>query len=120
MITDFYGLSIKTMAPECMFAHKLCAITDRRVLQNRDLFDAHFMFKRGFDIDEEIIKLRTGKSVNEYIAQLIDYIIDQVKDTHILQGLGELLDEKQKSWVKNHLVEDLLFELKIRASHTMP
>ncbi|MBI2600333.1 nucleotidyl transferase AbiEii/AbiGii toxin family protein [Candidatus Daviesbacteria bacterium] len=34
---DFYGITIPTLSPECMFAHKLCAITDRKKLQNRDL-----------------------------------------------------------------------------------
>jgi len=32
----------------------------------------------------------------------------------ILAGMGELLDEKTKNWVKLHLKEDLLFFLKLR------
>lgn len=92
---DFYGLTIPTMAPEYMLAHKLCAITDRKELQNRDLFDAHFMFTRQFDINEEIIKIRTNKTLQEYFVYLIDFI---EKNVH----------------VKTTLKRDLLFDLKSR------
>ena len=56
-----------------MFAHKLCAITDRQKLQNRDLYDAHFMFSQNFEINEEIIKLRTkklSKNTSQYLLNL--------------------------------------------------
>lgn len=110
---DFYGITVSTMSPDCMFAHKLCAITDRKRLQNRDLYDAHFMFTKQFDINEEIIKIRTGKTLKEYFGFLIKFI-EKVNPNSILQGLGELLDEKQKDRVKATLLRDLLFDLKSR------
>jgi predicted nucleotidyltransferase component of viral defense system len=67
---DFYGLTIPTLAPDKMLAHKLCAITDRKTLQNRDLYDAHFMLTKGFSIDDEIIFLRTGQTTKEYLEKL--------------------------------------------------
>lgn len=109
---DFYGITIPTMSPDCMFAHKLCAITDRKKLQNRDLYDAHFMFTKQFDINEEIIKMRTGKTTKEYFAYLIDFIEKKVDPSAILEGLGELLGEEQKDHVKATLVRDLLFDLR--------
>lgn len=111
---DFYGLTIPTMAPDSMFAHKLCAITDRKKLQNRDLFDAHFMFTKQFDINEEIIKIRTGKTRSEYFAYLIDFIEKEVSPSTILEGLGELINEEQKDHIKATLIRDLLFDLKSR------
>ncbi len=111
---DFYGLTIPTMAPDSMFAHKLCAITDRKKLQNRDLFDAHFMFTKQFDINQEIIKIRTGKTLKEYFADLIDFIEKNVYPNTILDGLGELISEEQKDHVKATLKRDLLFDLKSR------
>lgn len=111
---DFYGITIPTMSPECMFAHKLCAISDRKKLQNRDLYDAHFMFTKQFDIDEEIIKIRTGRTLKEYFTYLIDFIEKRVKPNMILEGLGELISEKQKDYVKATLIGDLLFDLKLR------
>ncbi len=110
---DFYGITIPTISPDCMFAHKLCAITDRKKLQNRDLYDAHFMFTKQFDINEEIIKIRTGKTLKEYFAYLIDFI-EKVNPNTILEGLGELIENQQKDHIKATLIRDLLFDLKSR------
>ncbi|MBD3300527.1 MAG: hypothetical protein GF347_04195 [Candidatus Moranbacteria bacterium] len=112
---NFYGFTVKTMTKDCMFAHKLCAITDRRKPQNRDLFDALFMFEQGFNISEEIIKQRTGKNLKEYFKELIDFIEKKINPALILDGLGEVLDEKQKVDTKKNLINKLLFELKIRS-----
>ncbi len=111
---DFYGITISTLSPDCMFSHKLCAITDRKKLQNRDLYDAHFMFTRQFDINEEIIQLRTGQTLKKYFRTLIDYIEKNVNPNSILDGLGELLSDSQKDHVRATLKRDLLFDLKSR------
>lgn len=111
---DFYGITIPTLSPEYMFAHKLYAITDRKKLQNRDLYDAHFMFSKQFDVNEEIIKIRTGKSLKEYFAYLIHFIEKNVNPNKILEGLGELLNKAQKDHIKATLIKDLLFDLKSR------
>lgn len=111
---DFYGITIPTLSPDCMFSHKLCAITDRKKLQNRDLYDAHFMFTKDFSVNEEIIKIRTGKTLKEYFIYLIDFIGQHANKNNILEGLGELLTEQQKIEVKNTLLDDLLFDLKTR------
>lgn len=113
---DFYGLKVKAMAKDCVFAHKLCAISDRKELQNRDLFDAYFMFKQNFEINKEIIQIRTGKTLQEYFKFLIEYITQNIDSKNsILEGLGEVLDSKQKNWVKENLLNSLLFELRMRA-----
>ena len=111
---DFYGLTLPTLAPDCMFAHKLAAITDRKSLQNRDLYDAHFMFTHNFPINESIIKLRTNQSINEYFKTMIKFVEQNVSEKNILTGLGELLSDSQKDHVKDTLKRDLLFDLKSR------
>jgi len=115
-IKNFYGLSIKTMQIEYMFAHKLCAITDRRKIVNRDIFDAHFFFKNNYEINEDIIKLRTNLDLKAYLSDLIIYLKKNLKTKYILEGLGEVLDQCQKDWVRDHLWPELLFELEIRVS----
>lgn len=114
-ISDYYGLSVRTMLPECMLAHKLCAITDRKKMANRDLYDAWFMLKKNFDIDEEIVKLRTKKTLKEYFKYLADFTEKNADPHHILQGMGELLDDKQKTWAKNSLKKELVMELRLRS-----
>lgn len=111
---NYFGILIPTMAPEYMFAHKLCAITDRKKLQNRDLYDTWFMFDKQWEPNEEIIKIRTGKSTIDYYKDLIKFIDEKVDKKYMLDGLGEVLDDKQKNWVKGHLIDDLLFQLNIR------
>lgn len=111
---NYFGILIPTMAPEYMFAHKLCAITDRKKVQNRDLYDAWFMFDKQWEPNDEIIELRTGRSKIEYYKDLIKFIDTKVDKKKVLDGLGEVVEEKQKVWIKSHLIEDLLFQLKIR------
>ena len=111
---NFYGITVPTLAPDCMFAHKLCAISDRKKMQNRDLYDAHFMFMKDFPINEEIIKIRTGKTLKEYFSYLIKFIEENVNKNMILEGLGELLNDSQKDRVKETLLRDILFDLKLR------
>ena len=111
---NFYGLTVPILSKDCMFAHKLCALTDRKKLQNRDVYDALFMFQNGFEVNEEIIEIRTSKSSKEYFKDLVTFLKKNVKPNLILDGLGEVLNEKQKSWVKSNLFEKLLFELEIR------
>lgn len=111
---DFYGLTVPIMEAATMFAHKLCAITDRKKLQNRDLYDAHFMFSHDFDINEEIIRLRTSKSAKEYFAELVPFIEERVTPNNVLDGLGELLTDQQKDSVRATLKRDILFDLQSR------
>lgn len=115
---QYYGLSMATMAPDCMFAHKLCAISDRKVVQPRDLYDAWFMFKNNFEIKEDIIIGRTGKSMKEYFTYLIAYIPKHISKNMVLAGLGELMDPSRKNWAKDHLINDLLYELNIHTGVT--
>jgi predicted nucleotidyltransferase component of viral defense system len=115
-IQDLQGVSVPTMTKGKMFAHKLCAITDRRTVQNRDLYDANFMLNKvSWDPDEETIKLRTGMDTVSYYRELVKFIDTKAIRKNILFGMGEVLDDKQKIWVKNHLVDELKRQLLIRA-----
>jgi hypothetical protein len=66
-------------------------------------------------VEKSTVPVQTGewiyKTIKEHLADCVQ-IIERVKDNQILQGLGELLDEKEKSWVKNHLREEAIFLLK--------
>ncbi len=113
-IKQFYGLSIKTLDSGSLFAHKLCAILDRKRFQNRDLFDAWFMFDNNFEINDEVIRFRTNKLTKEYLLELVEYIKNDVKKSSILHGIGELVNEKQKDWVKTKLVIELLAQIQMK------
>ncbi|MCK5466183.1 nucleotidyl transferase AbiEii/AbiGii toxin family protein [Candidatus Parcubacteria bacterium] len=111
-IKNFLGISVLTMIPENMFAHKLVAVTERKRIANRDLFDLDYFFEKNWDINERIIKLRTGKNLKKYLQYLIKFIEKEVKEKMILDGLGEVLSEKQKDWTKKNLKTNLIFKIK--------
>jgi len=112
---DFYGVSVSTLAPEQMFAHKLCALSERQ--KNRDLYDAHFMFKQKWDIDEEIVRARKNMSVVEYLRKLAKTIDTPEIRNDVLEQLGEVLDRSQKDWARAKLVDELLVQLAMRADN---
>lgn len=114
-LKDFLGVSIRTLDLATMFAHKLCAVQDRRELVNRDLYDTWWLLKQLAPINNEIIELRMGMKVSEYLSSLIGYIKENVDRRHIVSGLGELVERPQKDWIRDHLLEDLLFQIQMRA-----
>jgi hypothetical protein len=79
------------------------------------MFDLWFFLVNNWSIDEELLKEITGLS----IAQALDKAqkrIKNIKKTELLAGLGDLLDNKQKAFVKEKLRDDLMLQLKIRQS----
>ena len=111
-IKEYLGISMFVGKKDCLFASKLAALTDRRLLAMRDIYDIWFFAKNNWDINAEVIKARTDKTVKEHIANCVT-TIEAVKDNEILRGLAELLPgEKEKAWVKTHLRKEAVFLLK--------
>jgi predicted nucleotidyltransferase component of viral defense system len=111
-IKEYLGVSLFVAKKEYVFASKLSALTSRKGIAMRDVFDIHYFAKNNWDINAEVIKERTGKTVKEYLSECI-FFIEKIKENHILQGLGELIEnEKEKTWIRNHLKNDTLFLLK--------
>ena len=101
------------MEAESLFANKLVALTQRKNIASRDLFDVHFFLKKWFEINENIIKERTGKSLKSYLKYVIDFITKNFTEKTLLAGLGELVDQKQKYFIKNLLVQETCEYLKL-------
>jgi len=112
-LKQYLGVPLLVMEKPVMAAHKLVAITDRSQMMNRDLFDAHFFLKNEWPIDAATVEYRTQKKLPEYLKHLLK-MLRKNPPKHLLDGIGELIDEKQKLWVKNHLLEELLFLLELR------
>lgn len=109
---EYLGISLFAAKKDYLFASKLAALTDRRLLAMRDIYDIWFFAKNNWDINVEVLKARTGKTIKEHIADCIP-VVEAVKDNEILRGLAELLPgEKEKSWVKTHLRKETVFLLK--------
>lgn len=111
-LREYLGISMFVAKKDYMFAIKLSALTLRNETAMRDIYDIHFFGKNNWDINAEVVKERTGKTIKEYLTDCVAFI-EKVKDNQILQGLGELVgSEKEKSWIKNNLKADSIFLLK--------
>jgi predicted nucleotidyltransferase component of viral defense system len=104
---NYLGIMIKVMHVEDMFTHKLCALTDRKSIAGRDVFDIYYFLKDNIKINPEIIKQRTNMDVSEYIDYSIS-TIKNIKKTSLLNGIGELVDEDAKHFVKNKLQDETI------------
>ena len=108
------GTDIRVMTMPDMFAHKLCDMGER--LSPRDIYDVWFFLQNHTEINEEIVRQRTGKSVSEYAAWCAEYVCESSPKL-LMQGLGEVLnDAKAKTFVKNKLIEETSAALKLFAS----
>ena len=111
-VKEYLGISMLVGKKDYLFASKLSALIDRKLLAMRDIYDVWFFGTNHWDINAEVIKARTGKTVKEHLVDCIS-VIEAVKDNEILHGLAELLvDEKVKVWVKAHLRDEVVFLLK--------
>ena len=108
---EYLGISMLVGKKDYLFASKLAALTLRSETATRDIYDIWYFAKSNWDINAEVIKARTDKTIKEHLTDCIP-VIEEVKDNQILQGLGELLSEKEKAWVKNHLRKEAVFLLK--------
>ena len=110
-IKNYLGISMLIMEKEDMFAHKLVALTERKQIANRDIFDIWWFAKNNWDINKKIVESRTKKKFKNYLKQCIK-TIEKLNNKYILQGLGEVPNERQKDWAKEKLKEETLFLLK--------
>lgn len=110
-IKEYLGISMLAGKKDYLFASKLAALTSRSETAMRDIYDIRFFGKNSWDINAEVIQTRTGKSVKDHLVDCIA-AIEQVKDNQILQGLGELLGEKDKAWAKSNVRAEAIFILK--------
>jgi len=107
-VKNYLGIPMLAMKQRDIFAHKLVAFLDRRGIANRDLFDLWYFFKNNWQINKELVELRTNKKFKDYLRNCIKQV-EGINETYILQGLGEVLDAERKKWVKNNLKKDLIF-----------
>lgn len=110
-LKEYLGISMPAAKKDYLFAGKLAALALRSQTAMRDIYDIWYFAKNNWDINAEVLNARTGKNIKEHLADCVK-IIERVKDGQILQGLGELLSEKEKARAKKHLREEVAFLLK--------
>lgn len=110
-IKEYLGIPMLTAKKETLFANKLTALIGRKNIAMRDVYDIYFFAQNNWDIDERIISFWTCKKLKSYIGECVEKI-EKISDRMILQGLGEVLGEKDKIWAKKNLKKETIFLLK--------
>ncbi len=111
-IANYFGISMKIMCREDMFANKLLAMYERIERTNRDIFDVWFFLEKNWPINKELVEKRNNMPFKKFLTKCIKKL-ETRSNQKILAGIGELLNEKQKKWVREKLVQDTIFLLKL-------
>jgi predicted nucleotidyltransferase component of viral defense system len=110
-IRNLLGINIRVMVISDMFAHKLCALLDRRLLAGRDIFDCWFFMKNRMPVNIDIVEKRMNVQYSEYLQKCINRI-ETARNSSILQSIGELIDDNMKKFVRTKMHEETLTYLK--------
>ena len=114
-VENLFGISISTMTKDCIFSNKLVALSERKQKNNkiasRDLYDIRFFFKNKRPINDDLIIERTWRTTKSYLESLIPFISINFNRENILRWLGELVSEKQKFFIKNKLINEVLSQI---------
>lgn len=110
-LKEYLGISILAAKKDCLFSSKLLALTLRKELAMRDVYDICYFAKNRWDINEEMLAAETGKKLKVYLAECLK-VVEKIKDNQILHGLGELVNKKEKDWIKKNLKKETTFLLK--------
>lgn len=113
LVKTLLGIPMLVMVEEDMFANKLMAMYERIGKTSRDIFDVYFFEKAGWDINENIVEQRSGLPFKDVIIRCVERL-EKMNNKHILDGLGELLTDPQKDWVRAKLKEETIFLLKAK------
>lgn len=105
-IVNFFGNDIQVQDATTIYTNKLVALTERNT--NRDIYDVYFFMKNSFTISEALIKERTWGGSHKLLQKILKKLEDLSDNYKILDGLGEVLNPEQKSFVKNKLIKELI------------
>ena len=112
IIKSYLGISMKVMIQADMAANKLVAFYERIGKANRDLYDTWFFLNNNWPINQELVEKRTKLSFKDFLETSLE-LLEKIDNKNILAGMGEVLTDKQKVWVKNKLKEELLFQFRL-------
>ena len=106
-IKNLLGISVKTMKISDMFAHKLVALLGRKEIADRDIFDCWWFMSRQTPVKKAFIEKLTKKTYSDYMQECI-IAMENIPKRSLLYGLGELLEQDMKNFVRNKLRTEIL------------
>ncbi len=109
-VKNYLGIPILVTTKEGLASGKLSAFLTRKKFAARDLFDLWFILKNDWSFDEDYLKRQTGLDLKTALKKAKQKI-KKIKQIQLLQGIGELIEERQKDWIKSKLKEEVKFYL---------
>ena len=110
-VQSFMGINMLVMTIADMFANKLCALLGRKELTNRDIFDCWFFMENRTPINRTIVESKMNMPFSDYLQKCIDTLSD-VSGKSLLYGMGDLIDEKMKKFVRTKLCHETIMLLR--------
>lgn len=111
-VKSYLGIPILLVDQSGLASGKLSAFLTRKKFAARDLFDLWFILKNEWGFDEEYLKKQTGFDLKTALKKAKEKI-NSIKPNQLLQGIGELVEEKKKNWIKEKLKDELIFHLNL-------
>lgn len=112
-VKSYLGIPMLIMNRSAMVASKLLALANRTKLARRDVFDIWYFLKNNWEIDDKVIENKGDLTTKQVIEKAIKRV-EKIKENEILFGLGDLLDNSTKFWVKDNLKREAILELRMR------
>lgn len=106
-VKTFMGINMLVMTAADMFSHKLCALLDRKSLTNRDIFDCWFFLQNQTPVNQNLVESRMKMPLAEYLQKCIERL-NNLSDKGLLNGIGDLLDDKMKNFVRTKLRSEII------------
>jgi len=111
---NWFSIPLLLMKKESIFTNKLIALLNRTNLANRDIYDIYFFFDNNIDFDIELLEKQVWKNYIEYFKDIIVFLKNIKKSHSILEWLWEVLDKNKKSFVKNNLLNEVIWMFEFR------
>ena len=101
-ILPLRGVPVLTLEPSFLMTEKLVTFIERQA--GRDIFDAWFILKNAYPLDESMIKKSFGDLSSFY--QTILNRIDMADPKKIFRDTGKLLGHDYRNWMKTSFLAD--------------
>lgn len=111
-VKTFLGIPMRVMKLPDMAAGKLAALLTRVHFASRDVFDLWYFLDQQWEINDQVLKEKTGWGRKAALRRAIK-LVEKIDSAQLLKGLGELVNQKQKNWIKTKLKNEILFLLKL-------
>lgn len=110
-LKNFIWIQLFVLDIDYITSNKFITLTTRDKLANRDIYDIFFILKNNLPINKEHIEKITWKLFVDYIIFMISFLQKLPKNYNILDWLWVTIDEKQKSFVREKLINETIFLL---------